>query len=100
MLKFIASAVGGVLLLKAGGTIESYLAAPSKLEGNLEKLDAEEWFQHLREDYRYNHIIEQNMKIKKQLSNEKYVGLLMSDQGEQNRFILQVHEEFESLLKR
>lgn len=100
MFKFIASAVGGVLLLKAGGTIESYLAAPSKLEGNLEKLDAEEWFQGLREDYRYNHIIEHSGKIKKHLSNDKYVGLLLGNLDEQNKFIALVHEEFELLLKR
>lgn len=100
MLKFIASAVGGVLLLKAGGTIESYLAAPSKLAVNLEKLDKEEWFKKLREDYRYNHIIEHSGKIQKYLSNEKHVGMLVKDPNEQEKFISLVHEEFEALLKR
>ncbi|MGO1058838.1 hypothetical protein ACTL32_06910 [Planococcus sp. FY231025] len=100
MLKFIASAVGGVLLLKAGGTIESYLASPSKLNANLEKLDQEVWFRTLREDYRYNHIIEHNGKIRKYLSNEKNADLLLEDNKEQERFTALVHEEFELLLKR
>lgn len=100
MLKFIASAVGGVLLLKAGGTIESYLASPSKLNSNLQKLDEEQWFRKLREDYRYNHIIEHNGKIRKYLSDDKNVGLLLVDPEEQQKFTALVQEELEALLKR
>lgn len=100
MLKFIASAVGGVLLLKAGGTIESYLASPSKLNSNLQKLDEEQWFRKLREDYRYNHIIEHNGKIRKYLSDDKNAGLLLVDPEEQQKFTALVQEELEALLKR
>lgn len=100
MLKFIASAVGGVLLLKAGGTIESYLASPSKLNSNLQKLDEEQWFRKLREDYRYNHIIEHNGKIRKHLSDDKNAGLLLVDPEEQQKFTALVQEELEALLKR
>jgi hypothetical protein len=100
MLKFIASAVGGVLLLKAGGSLESYLASPSKLEGNLEKLNGEEWFRNLRQDYRYDHIIGHSGKVRKYLSNEKYVGMLLENPDEQKEFIGLVQEQFELLLKR
>lgn len=100
MLKFIATAVGGVLLLKAGGTIDSYLASPSKLHANLQKLEEEQWFQKLREDYRYNHIIEHNGKVRKYLSNDKNAGVLLVDAEEQQKFIALVEEELEALLKR
>jgi hypothetical protein len=57
------------------------------------RLKQEAWFSSLEKDYRYSYIIYQNSRVKRFLSSEKNVKMIISMDEEKERFINLVIEE-------
>ena len=57
------------------------------------RLKEEAWFSSLEKDYRYSYIIYQNSRVKRFLSSEKNVKMIISMDEEKERFINLVIEE-------
>ena len=57
------------------------------------RLKEEAWFSSLEKDYRYSYILYQNSRVKRFLSSEKNVKMIISMDEEKERFINLVIEE-------
>lgn len=100
MLKLVLRLLGSAVLFKAGNQLQSYLLKPSDFEKNMERLNQEEWFAELRRDFRYDHILLHNTKVKKSLGDAKYIGRLVESKEEQQKFTDLVQQEYIKLMKK
>jgi hypothetical protein len=100
MFKFVFKLLGSAVLFKAVNTLQGYLLKPSNFEENVERLDQEEWFSVLRQDFRYDHIIRYNGKVRKFLGDPKNTLRLLESKGEQEKFAALVHQEYTKLMKK
>ncbi|MCQ6280625.1 hypothetical protein [Bacillus sp. EB600] len=69
------------------------LSPKSKFEKHIIRLKEEAWFSSMEKDYRYSYIIYQNSRVKRFLSSEKNVKMIISMDEEKERFINLVIEE-------
>ncbi|MGG3471437.1 hypothetical protein ABES02_28710 [Neobacillus pocheonensis] len=65
----------------------------SKFEKHIIRLTEEAWFSSLEQDYRYGYIIYNNKNVKRFLSNEKNVKMIISMDIEREKFISLVKKE-------
>lgn len=100
MFKFVFRLLGSAVLLKAGSQLQKFLFKPSDFEKNLERLDQEDWFEELREDFRYDHIIRYNSKVRKVIGDPKILAKLLASKEEQERFSELVHQEYIKLMEK
>ncbi|SDH98266.1 hypothetical protein SAMN04487975_110130 [Planococcus glaciei] len=100
MFKFMFRLLGSAVLFKAGSQLQSFLFKPSDFEKNLERLDQEDWFEELRKDFRYDHIIRYNSKVRKVIGDAKILAKLLASKEEQERFNELVHQEYIKLMEK
>ena len=100
MLKFVIKLLGSAVLFKAGNQLQNHFLKPSDFEKNLERLDQEEWFDELRKDFRYDHIIRYNAKVRKVIGDSKSIARLLESKEEQESFSGLVQQEYIKLMKK
>ncbi|TWT09349.1 hypothetical protein [Planomicrobium sp. CPCC 101079] len=93
MFEFIIRVIGSLLIFKAEQKVVDYLLEPSTFEKNVVRLKQEEWFSLLVSDYRYEHTIRYNSKVKQFLEDPHNADRLVNDQEEQKKFVALVHRE-------
>ncbi len=92
MMEFLFELIGEILM----GLIPT---PKSKMEKNMEKLKQEKWFLSLWQDYRYQHILFHNKKVKRTLRNNQLVDQLLTIAHEREKFIELVKHEHEKYVK-
>ena len=88
MIDFLVDLAGEII-----GHFLPELLPKTKFEKNITRLKEEDWFSALERDYRYAYIIYENRTIKRFLSNEKNVKMIISMDMERENFINLVKEE-------
>ena len=78
---------------KICSSIENYFTNDSKLEKNVKQLAGEQWFEELAKDFRYSHIIWNNNRVARYLSDDSNILLLKKHEEEQRKFIEMVKQE-------
>ena len=81
---------------KITNAIEDYFTNDSKLEKNVKRLAGEQWFDELANDFRYSHIIWNNNRVARYLSDDSNILLLKKHEEEQRKFIEMVKQEHRS----
>jgi hypothetical protein len=75
------------------------LSPKSKFEKHVSRLKEEAWFSTLEKDYRYGYIIFQNSKVKRFLSSERNVKMVLNMEEEKEKFISLIKEEHSKFTK-
>ena len=65
----------------------------TKFEKHISRLMEEDWFSSIEKDYRYAYIIYENRRVKRFLSDEKNIKMIISMDEEREKFISLVKEE-------
>lgn len=74
-------------ILEMAIEISSYFFTPKRrLEKNVRLLKKEQWFAELEDDFRYNHLIWNNLKVIRYLGLPNNVEKLMKDDDEKAKF--------------
>ncbi|MDN7245995.1 hypothetical protein QWY16_07125 [Planococcus shenhongbingii] len=100
MFEFVFRILGNAVLFKAGDKLQNVLLSPSNFEKNVERLNEEDWFAAIRQDFRYDHIIRYNSKVRKFLGDTKNTMQLLEYTEEQEKFRDFVHQEYTKLMKK
>lgn len=91
---FTIDTILGLLFDIAGEVIGFFIPNPkTKFEKHIERLKEEEWFSSLLADYRYSYIIYENRKVRRFLSSERNLKMIISMDAEKENFIRLVKEE-------
>lgn len=78
---------------KICSAIENYFTNETKLEKNVKELVGQKWFDELANDFRYSHIIWNNNRVGRFLSDDSNIRLLKKHEEEQRKFIELIKEE-------